>query len=167
MKNKLIITLQIVVAFFAVNATANTEENKKLYSQFVELDNILFEESFNKCNEEVLPPLITSDFEFYHDIAGIQDKNEFLRAVKNNICSNPDKKPIRKLVPGSMEVFPLNNNGVLYGVIQRGVHEFYIKEPGKKIYKTGIAKFTHLWLLQDGKWQLKRVLSFDHQPASD
>lgn len=152
---------------FAQESNADSGASEELVSQFVELDNVLFEESFNKCNEEVLPPLITSDFEFYHDIAGIQNKNEFLKAIKNNICSNPNKKPIRKLVADSMEIFPLNNQGVLYGVIQRGIHEFYIKEPGKKIYKTGIAKFTHLWLLQDGKWQLKRVFSFDHHPASD
>ena len=78
-----------------------------------------------------------------------------------------DHKPIRKLVPGSMELFSLKKNGLLYGMIQRGTHEFYIKEKGKPLYKTGIAKFTHLWLLEDNAWKLKRVLSFDHQAASN
>ncbi len=167
MKKNLIITLSIISALFIQVATANTEGHEELYSQFVELDSLIFEESFNKCNTEVLPPLLTADFEFYHDIGGVQNKDEFLKAVKENICSNPDKKPMRKLVADSMEIFSLKNNGFLYGVIQRGVHEFYIKETGKKTVKKGIAKFTHLWLLHDGKWQLKRVLSFDHQAASN
>lgn len=167
MKKNSKIILQLVVALFVQVSTANSEENEKLFSQFLELDNLIFEESFNKCHTEVLPPLITADFEFYHDIAGVQNKVEFLRAVKENICSNPDKKPMRKLVSDSMEVFSLKKDGVVYGVIQRGVHEFYVKETGKKTYKTGIAKFTHLWFLVDGKWQLKRVLSFDHQAASN
>jgi len=157
----------LVLVFFVQLASANSEQDEQLFSQFIELDNLLFEESFNKCRVEVLPPLIMEDFEFYHDVGGVQNRTEFLKAIKDNICSNPNKKPMRKLVSGSMEIFSLKNNGILYGVVQRGIHEFYIKETGKKIYKNGIAKFTHLWILDDGKWKLKRVLSFDHQPASD
>ncbi|MEQ8523163.1 hypothetical protein [Gracilimonas sp.] len=57
----------------------------------------------------------------------------------------------------------MKDNGELYGAIQRGEHEFYILEPGKEMYKTGFARFTHLWLLEDGEWILKRVLSYDHK----
>ena len=165
MKNQLIFVLLIMIVAIQP-AFAGQDDQAELLKTFVELDNTLFEESFNKCRDEVLPPLISDDFEFYHDVAGIQNRTEFLNAIKANICSNMDRKPIRKLVAGSMEVFPLKKDNVLYGVIQRGVHEFYIKEPNKEIYITGIAKFTHLWLLKDKQWQLKRVLSFDHQPVS-
>ena len=83
-----------------------------------------------------------------------------------NICSSPNKKPIRKLVEGSMEVYPLYNNGELYGAIQNGTHEFYITDPEKELYRTGIAKFTSTWLLIDGNWVLKNALSFDHKAAN-
>ena len=167
MKKNLIKTLLLFITFSAQIAIAKNQVSEQFFSQFVELDRLIFEESFNQCHTEVLPPIITTDFEFYHDVGGVQNKAEFLQAVKDNICSNPNNKPIRKLVPNSMEVFSLKQDGVIYGAIQRGVHEFYIKEKGKKLYKTGIAKFTHLWLLSNEKWQLKRVLSFDHQPASE
>ncbi|MBL4706380.1 MAG: beta-lactamase family protein, partial [Flavobacteriales bacterium] len=75
----------------------------------------------------------------------------------------PNRKPIRKLVNGSMEVFSLYNEGKLYGAIQNATHEFYIKEPEKELYKTNIAIFTHLWLLDGNIWKLKRSLSYDHQ----
>ena len=157
-------------AFFTVFVQfvhASDSDEKSLRTTFLALDRIIFEESFNQCKTQVLPPIISSDFEFYHDVSGLQNRTEFLKAVQSNICSNPDIKPIRKLVANSMEIFALKNNGEIYGAIQRGEHEFYIKETGKKLYKTGIAKFTHLWILNNGSWQLKRVLSFDHKSASD
>ncbi len=86
-------------------------------------------------------------------------------SMKNNICSNNPQKPIRKLVEGSLEVFPLYNQGILYGAIQNGTHEFWIKEPNKELYKTGIAKFSTTWLLIEGEWKMKNILSFDHHEA--
>ncbi|MDH6250555.1 hypothetical protein M2347_000282 [Chryseobacterium sp. H1D6B] len=47
-------------------------------------------------------------------------------------------------------------------MIQEGNHEFFRLNKGKW-NKTGRAKFTHLWILEDGKWKLKRVLSYDHK----
>ena len=167
MKKTITITMLLLTALSVQIFAATPKSDTKLFTQFTNLDNLIFEESFNKCNVEVLPQLVAADFEFYHDVGGVQNKEEFLKAVQQNICANPNHKPMRKLVPGSMEIFSLKKDGILYGVIQRGVHEFYIKEKDKKAYKTGIAKFTHLWLLNDEKWQLKRVLSFDHQASSD
>ena len=30
----------------------------------------------------------------------------------------------------------------------------------------GIADFTHVWILENNKWKLKRVLSYNHKPYS-
>ena len=64
-----------------------------------------------------------------------------------------------------MEVFPLykDNGQVLYGVIQTGVHDFYQQDEGEDAHKTTTARFTHLWVVENGNWKLKRVLSYDHQ----
>ncbi len=88
-----------------------------------------------------------------------------MEAMKQNICSATTHKPIRKLVPESLQVFPLYNQGKLYGAIQNGTHEFWIKEPEKELYQTGIARFSTTWLLVDGIWLMKNVLSYDHKAA--
>lgn len=132
---------------------------------FIELqkkDSILFEEGFNKCNLNALENLLDSNFEFYHDQNGVQDKKLFLQGFKESICENPKGKPIRKLVRGSLVVYPLKNEGQIYGAIQMGVHDFYIEDSSKQLRFTENAKFIATWLLENGDWKLKRELSYDH-----
>ncbi len=61
-------------------------------------------------------------------------------------------------------MFPLRCGDALYGAIMTGEHRFHVRAPGRPEALDGVAKFTHLWLLQDGGWKLARVLSFDHGP---
>ncbi len=143
---------------------AQVATNSDLYLELAALDSLIFEESFNKCNHESLHTLIAESFEFYHDQGGLEnDKTSFIKSIENNLCGNPQAKPIRQLTAGTLQVFPLYENGKLYGAIQMGEHEFYIKEPHKDLYLTSTAKFTHVWIKHDQGWQLKRVLSYDHQ----
>ena len=142
---------------------SQTEQSNNLYAELKVLDSLLFEEGFNKCRLTVVDSIVSTDFEFYHDQNGMQDKPLFLKGFKESLCSTSERKPIRKLVKGSLDVFPLYNEGILYGAIQNGVHEFYIKEPEKELYKTNIAPFTSLWIIEKNQWKLKRVLSYDHQ----
>ena len=161
MKNKLIILLFIL----SLNPVfSQVSEDSELFQKLLEKDSLLFKEGFDKCRISEFENFISEDLEFYHDQGGLTtNKDDFLNAVRNNICGNPAKKPIRKLREGSLEVFPLYQNGKLYGAIQKGTHDFFIKEPEKELYMTSTAKFTHVWLLENDKWILKRVLSYDHQ----
>lgn len=143
--------------------TAQVENDNILFIQLKKMDSIVFIEGFNKCDLISLEKLIAEGFEFYHDVGGSSDKDIFLQNMKNNICSSPERKPIRKLVKASLEVFPLYNQGMIYGAIQNGIHEFWIQEPNKDLYKTGEAKFSTTWLLIDNEWMMKNVLSFDHK----
>lgn len=136
-----------------------------LFEQLKAMDSQIFDEGFNKCDMKKLEAAIADDIEFIHDRTGVSDRAEFFKAIKENVCSNPEMKPIRKLVEGSLEVFPLFNGDELYGAIQTGDHLFYISTPGKEPVLTGKAKFTHVWYKVDSKWTLKRVLSYDHRPA--
>jgi len=74
-----------------------------------------------------------------------------------------NQKPIRTLLAGSSKVYPLENDGVLYGAIQQGEHRFHTRGTDPSITGVTIAKFTHVWLLKDKAWKLKTALSFDHQ----
>jgi hypothetical protein len=141
---------------------AQEDPKSQLFIQLQKMDSILFEQGFNNCNLTALENLLDSNFEFYHDQNGAQDNKLFLQGFRESICENPKGKPIRKLVKGSLVVYPLKNEGKLYGAIQMGIHDFYIQDSSKKLRFTENAKFIATWLLKNGQWKLKRELSYNH-----
>lgn len=160
--------LFILLSILSLSTSGQVSKESKLFQELKKVDSLFFTQGFNNCNFQILEQYIPQNFEFYHDENGVQNKEEFLRGFKESICSNPDRKPIRKVVEESLQVYRLKNNGETYGAIQKGIHLFYIKEPHKKLYLTNIAKFTSVWLLDQGQWKLTRVLSYDHkEPKAD
>ena len=160
--------LQLTLALFLLTSGimhAQIDNKSDLFKTLKEKDSLVFNIGFNQCDLNQFDQLISDDFEFYHDEAGfIHTKAGFINSVKTNICSI-SYKPRRELVEGSLEVYPLENNGVLYGAIQMGRHRFYAIEKDKPEYLTSTAKFATLWILNGDKWQMKRILSYDHQGA--
>ncbi len=152
----------ILLGCSALSGLAQLSKTDSLYIALQKQDSIFFERSFNRCDLAYLDTAIHHDLIFFHDIGGMQDREKFLLAVKNNLCGKGTQKPIRKVEPGSLEVYPLYSEGKLYGVIQMGLHNFYQREAGKPDKWSSRAKFTHVWLLQNNRWLLKEVLSYDH-----
>lgn len=144
-------------------AEAQVRQDAGLHSEIMKLDSLLFNEGFNKCKLKIFDKYIDNELEFFHDTGGTQNRAEFLQAVKRNICSNPEGKPMRTLVAGTTQIFPLNSNGELYGAVQHGVHRFHAKGSNPAIDGYTIAKFTNIWLLRDGRWTLKSAISYDHR----
>lgn len=139
-------------------------ENQVLFNLIKEKDSLLFQIGFNQIDTLIVAGLTANDFEFYHDEHGITEtKSGFINNI-DGIRALPFKT-WRTLVNGSMEVFPLykDNSQVLYGAIQNGTHDFYQQNEGEDARKTNTARFTHLWIIENGDWKLKRVLSYDHQ----
>ncbi|WP_298904071.1 DUF4440 domain-containing protein [uncultured Psychroserpens sp.] len=156
----------LTITFYGMTMVLKPEVTKhnEIYNTLKVKDSLLFERSFNKCETQYLEELIAEDFEFYHDIGGVETSKEgFIKSMKNGIC-NPDNttKSRRELVDGSLEVFVLKNKGVVYGALQKGEHKFFETTNGKEVAGS-IAKFSHLWILEDGEWRLKRVMSYDHK----
>jgi CubicO group peptidase (beta-lactamase class C family) len=140
--------------------------DSELYKTLQAKDSLLFNVGFNTCDISQFENLVSDNFEFYHDKGGITpNKTAFLESIKNGVCKM-DYKATRQPVEGSLEVYPLYKNGVLYGAIQTGQHRFFATEKDKAPYFTSIAKFTHLWLLDNGHWKLQRGLSYDHQTVN-
>lgn len=152
----------VISLVFITNAKSQVSENSELFIQFKKQDSIFFERSFNQCDLTYLKTHITEDLKFYHDKGGFQDKQVFFENTKKYICGTAEQKPIRKLEPGSLSVYPLYTNRTLYGAIQSGIHHFYLRENGKEDLWTGTAKFTSVWVLEDKLWKLSTVLSYDH-----
>jgi hypothetical protein len=155
--------LLLPISLFAACLHAQAPDTSTLFRTLAACDSLLFQVGFNTCDVAQFERLTSEDFEFYHDQSGITpSKAAFIENTRNGLCKL-DYQPLRELVPGTMQVFPLKKNGVLYGAIQSGEHHFLAKYPGKEAYLTSVAKFTHLWLLENGEWQLSRVLSFEHK----
>ena len=125
-----------------------------LFATVSALDTKLFD-AYNHCDLTTLGAMVTDDLEFYHDKTGLAvGKQKFVDAIKNNICPGHVQ---RELVPGSLEVYPLNG----YGAVEVGVHRFrHPGEPGN----VGEAKFLTVWQNKDGAWKISRAISYDHEP---
>lgn len=161
MANRILLT-SIFLAVFTLSVKGQVDKNSPLFRELKKQDSIFFERGFNQCDIAYLEKTVSEDLKFYHDQSGFQDRQAFFENTKRNICSNPGQKPVRKLEQGSLTVFPLYNNGSLYGAIQSGVHHFYIRENNKEDLRTSTARFTSVWVLENDEWKLAEVLSYDH-----
>jgi hypothetical protein len=139
-------------------ANAKSEPtDEELYRTIARLDAEVFDASY-RCDLEKFGSFFAEDLEFYHDNGGLVSKSRasLVEATKNNLCH----KVRRVLVPGTLAVYPLHG----YGAVEVGIHRF--EHPGReKEDGVGEGRFLHLWQFKDGKWQITRVVSYDHHPA--
>lgn len=180
-KNNLYFLMVFLIGLFGCNAQMSKQvskakqstektrtyspENQKIFNDLRARDSLLFSLGFNECDTSQLRILISEDFEFYHDQSGVTESKENFILGISGLC-HMDYKATRELAQNSLAIHPLYNNGQLYGAIQTGEHLFYGQKGEAPKYLTSTAKFTHLWILEAGDWKLKRVLSYDHVPAS-
>lgn len=156
-------SLTIALLVWQLNLFGQGASNASLEREILVLDSLLFEEAFNQCKLSVLQAIVAADLEFYHDQAGItHGRKAFIEGLRNNICAL-DYRPERRLIDSTHAVYPLFHKGEIYGLIQNGSHEFWAHEKNREPYQTSVAKFSNLWLLENERWLLKRVFSFDHQ----
>ncbi len=138
-----------------------------LAKELATVDRTFFQRGFNDCDLAFLERQVSPDLVFYHDQSGVQDKALFMENTRKYLCAGGPNKPIRKLVPGSLSTFPLFKQGVLYGAIQSGEHQFYLRSSSAADVLTGRARFTNVWTKQNNGWQLANVLSYDHTSISE
>lgn len=162
MTKKSITTLLLLIVC-CTNSMSQITKTNPLYKIILAQDSLLFSVGFNTCDIKQFDNLLSDGFKFYHDKDGIANKKEFLRDLKNGLCSDPERKEVKRiLIEESTEIFPLYTNDTLYGAIQNGSHLFYESIESEP----GIAKFSHVWHLENSSWKLSTSLSFDHQPYS-
>jgi len=161
MKKQLLTFCLFLTTFFAF---AQVDKNSDFYKTILSKDSLLFDIGFNTCDISQFENLLSEKFEFFHDKDSISYKKEFLYNLRNGLCLSPTTyQSRRELVPESTEIYPLYKSKVLYGAIQTGNHKFYETIAGNKETFASSAKFTHVWLLENGIWKLTKSLSYDHQ----
>ena len=160
-----------ILLFQLHSGFSQEKKNSELYKTIMSKDSLLFNVGFNTCDISQFENLLSDNFEFYHDKDSISDKALFLHNLKKGLCGSIGTYQSRRyLVPNSTEVYPLYKKGILYGAMQMGIHQFYEKSTDKngnladaKENFGSTARFTHVWLLNNGIWKLKRSFSYDHQ----
>lgn len=149
----------------AAAAIAQDALTTTLHRAILSRDSLLFQDGFNRCRIPVFEDLLSDSLRFYHDRGGSSDKRKFLADLRRGLCADPAAfQSRRELLPGSTTIYPLYRDTVLYGAVQEGVHQFFEKVPGKPERFGSSAKFTHLWVLEGGRWKLREALSYDHRP---
>jgi hypothetical protein len=149
-----------------IHITPGPRATPELFDALLKQDHALFEAAFNRCEPEVLAPMIHADFEFLHDKWGrIADSGEAFLASTREMCAKrktgENFTARRELIRASLTVHPL----VGYGAMQMGSHRFYAVQSGKPDRLTEEAKFISVWQEVEGVWKLTRVISYDHQLA--
>ena len=153
----------LVIFFLAQSLSAQVGQTSELYKTILFQDSLLFDIGFNQCAISQLEKILSDDFEFYHDQSGTSDKTKFLSDLTNGLCAAPDNYQARReLIPESTNIYALSTDGNLYGAIQEGTHQFYEKQEGQSEKFGSSAKFTHVWMLENGTWKLTRSFSFEH-----
>lgn len=160
--------LIFTITLIAVSTVAAQEKNEaEVLREVLYLDS-MFWQHYNACNADAMRSFITDDLEFYHDKGGVTNgADKLIEITKRNLCSNDNFRLRRDVVPGTVELFPMHNNNILYGAVLSGHHVFYILEKGKEPQLDGLARFTHLWLKTENGWKMSRILSYDHGPPVD
>lgn len=142
---------------------AQVEKDSELYRTIIAKDSLLFDVGFNTCAIGQFEELISEHFEFYHDKDGISDKAKFLRDLKNGLCSNPGSYQARReLLKQGTKIFALHDKGKIYGAIQEGTHQFFETQAGQAERFGSSARFTHVWLIENGEWKLVKSYSYEH-----
>lgn len=150
----------LAVVFVLLGFLVNAQES--VQNLIIEKDSV-FWKAYNECDIATMENFLSADLEFYHDKNGIERGLENLsESLSNGLCKTGKNHLRREVVPNTVNVFPLKDKDSIYGAIITGEHLFYSNESGNS---EGKAKFSHLWLLEDGKWKMHRVFSYDHHPA--
>ncbi|KAA9332480.1 nuclear transport factor 2 family protein [Hymenobacter busanensis] len=136
-------------------AAARAPVDAALYRTIASLDSAMFV-AFNQHDAARLQQYFADDLEFYHDKGGLANFEQTMQGFRRMFEQNRTTGLNRQLVPGTLEVFPIKG----YGAVETYQHRFCHVENGKD--DCGTFKNMMVWRLQGGRWQVTRVVSYDH-----
>ncbi|MGV8929904.1 MAG: nuclear transport factor 2 family protein [Brevundimonas sp.] len=140
-------------------------DGSALTAVIAERDAELFSVMFDRCEPETLAAMVTADLEFYHDKAGLTaTRAAFVEDYARGCAAKqaPDAfRSRREIVPGTLRVYAIPG----IGAVEEGSHRFYERQGDGPEHLVGRARFSVLWRLEDGHWQLARAFSIDHAAA--
>ncbi len=155
----------LIVMLFACVSKTLAQTEHQVTATILHLDSA-FWKAYNNCDTANYKDFFTNDVEFYHDKGGITlGAPALIESLKKNLCSDNGYRLRRQAVPGTVRVYPMQKDNKIYGAIISGEHVFYVTSDGKPEYLDGQANFNQLWLLENGEWRMKQILSYNHHVA--
>ncbi|WBO85198.1 nuclear transport factor 2 family protein [Hymenobacter yonginensis] len=139
----------------AVATSAYAPVSPELYATIARQDSLLFA-AFNRHDLAQLQTYFAEDLEFYHDKGGLADFQQSMEGFRRLFEQNKTTGLNRQLMPGTLEVYPING----YGAVETYQHRFCHVENGKD--DCGTFKNMMVWRLNEGRWQVTRVVSYNH-----
>jgi hypothetical protein len=124
---------------------------------------VAFWSAFNRCYADAMAPFFTEDAEFYHDKTGLTaTRAAIVASMMTGPCGNPPGERLqREAVEGSERFAPLADGYALLSGQQR----FRVASAGPHRQQDGIGSYVEIWRKTAGGWQMRRVVSYDHEAA--
>ncbi|MEO3403116.1 nuclear transport factor 2 family protein [Mucilaginibacter sp. CAU 1740] len=155
-----LIRLTLMLCLFTTVASAQKKAPAvpdQLYKDVARADSLLFS-AFNNCDSVTYRKFLKDDFEFYHDLGGLNVGVDYEMRAFREMCQRGNHIR-RELIKSTLEVYPIKD----YGAVEIGVHTFYHTNKGQTQEKvSGTYKFVQVWQFKDGLWKLARVISYGH-----
>lgn len=127
----------------------------ELYDEVARLDSLVYQ-AYNRQQLAAFMGYFSPQLEFYHDQTGLTTYQDNLQRFKENFAKPAPLR--RELVPGSLEVYPIDK----FGAIELGTHRFYQPQPGQPDKLVSEPRFMHVWQNVGGKWLITRIVSYGH-----
>jgi hypothetical protein len=112
--------------------------------------------AFNAHDAMALGTWFTSDLEFYHDNSGLAGYDSTMMGFARLFTQPGTANMRRDIVPGTLEVYPLGE----FGLLEICQHRFCHTENGKE--ECGTFKNIMIWRKEGNDYKVSRVISFDH-----
>ena len=151
--NRIFTAVLLLSAALFTGIRAAVQTSGSLFIEIAHQDSLQFD-AFNSRNLDKLMNYFDGTLELYQDNTGVrnfgQTKQAFGGLFKMAYALN------RKLIPGSMEVYPIKD----YGAIETGQHTFSHMENGQ--LQAATYKFMQIWQKKDGVWKVTREITYGH-----
>ena len=143
----------LLTATLIAGTRAEAQTSGPLYNEIAQVDSLQFD-AFNTRNLDHLMYYFDNSLELYQDNTGVRNYDQTRLAFGSLFKMN--YVLTRKLVPGSMEVYPIKD----YGAIETGQHTFSHVENGQLQVNT--YKFMQIWQKKDAVWRVTREITYGH-----
>jgi len=139
----------------SASAPVPTALHADLLHTIAALDSAMFS-AFNAHDADRLGSFFTPDLEFYHDKSGLAGYDTSMANFRGLFARNASTGLHRELVPGTLEVYPLGE----YGLLEVCQHRFCHTENGNE--DCGTFKNIMVWRRDSTGYKVCRVISYDH-----